>query len=192
MALGEKSIQSRSSVSRRVDPNDFYSFVLFSSTIAFSITVLSSTYWLFILLVLIDGIATYLRSDSLVSLDRSIGALSLVVLSAVLLSFNVIYLILEVLAVVVLVDLSFLLRRFSDTKLESSIIKRRVGSYIYTMIPSFFISYALIFLYSYVFQSTNLSALVLGLSSIGSLIVIIAVVRYFPSPSSFIKGKAEK
>lgn len=179
-------------MSRRVDPNDFYSFVLFSSTIAFSITVLSSTYWLFILLVLIDGIATYLRSDSLVSLDRSVGAVSLVVLSAVLLSFNVIYLILEVLAVVVLVDLSFLLRRFSDTKLESSIIKRRVGSYIYTMIPSFFISYALIFLYSYVFQSTNLSALVLGLSSIGSLIVIIAVVRYFPSPSSFIKGKAEK
>jgi hypothetical protein len=169
---------------RGVDLHDFYSFIVFSAMVAFSIAILPEAYWFFAFLILIDGVGTFFNSAALVAFDRAVCAISLVILSAVLLSFNAIYLILEALLAFVVLDLGFLLRKFSDTNVESPIIKKRIWSYAYVIVPSFLLSYALIFFYSFVPQSADVSALILGLSSIGAFLIVLVVARYFLLPAN--------
>lgn len=166
----------------RVEWLDVCSFLLFLSMNAFAVALLTNIYWFFLLLVLIDGAATLFCINLMLSLDRLAFAFLLVVLSATVLSFNIVYLVLEMLSLVALLDFSFLLRRVSSTKFESTILKRRLTSYADTLVPSFFISYAVVYLFSFIPKSQTLAAPIFAISSVGAIFVILVVVRSL-SPS---------
>ncbi|MGI0086254.1 MAG: hypothetical protein ACREBQ_14335, partial [Nitrososphaerales archaeon] len=140
-------------------------------------------YGSFLLLVLLDSAATLFSINLLVSLDRSAFAFTFVVLSAAFLSFNIIYLVLEIIVLVALLDFSFLLRKLSDTKFERAILNRRLAFYGETLVPSFFLSYAVIYLYSFIPNSQSFAAPVFAISSVGAIFIILVMVRSLSSPS---------
>lgn len=182
-----KGIRSKS----RFEWLDVCSFLLFLSMNLFAVALFTNIYWFFLLLILVDGLATLYGMNLVVSLERSAFAFLLVLLSATVLSFNVVYLVLEMLSLVALLDFSFLLRRLSDTKFESIILKRRLSSYVDTLLPSFFLSYAVLYLYSFIPTSQSFADPIFAISSVGAIFVILVVVRSL-SPTFFGRKQAGK
>ncbi len=167
--------------SRRVlEPNEILSFVLTAGVMLFSSLLFPAAYWLFILLTFVDGLATAFRNDSVLSVDRSIYALGVLVLGAIDFRISVVPMILEAVSVIALMDFLFLVRktRSRSTKDFFQIILRRLESYAVALLPAAIFSIVLIYLgglaIGTTIGSTN-AILEFGLASITVFAIILYV-----------------
>jgi hypothetical protein len=156
-----------------------YSFLLFGALTLSAVALFPGTYLLFVLIVTVDGAATLLKSDSMVSVDRSAFFLALLALSVARGSQDLFFLFLEMVLAIAALDITFLLRRLSGTLVDASVVRGRLVSYGYTLVPTLLLSYALTSLYSSISGSSPPDPLVLlAVSSTGALLSIYAVTRY--------------
>ena len=156
-----------------------YSFLLFCALSLSAVALFPGTYLLFAVIVMVDGVATLLKSDSSVSADRSAFFVALLVLSVARGSQDLFFLFLEMVLAIAALDVSFLLRRLHGTVADASVIRGRLESYGYTLVPALLLSYALILLYSSISGSSPPEPLVLlAISSTGALFSVYAVTRY--------------
>ena len=123
------------------------SFIIFCVLCTVAIAAFAAYYLLFVALAVLDGTATFFSSDTVVFIDRSILFFGLIVLTALWIP-NLLLLTFETLALFVILDMSFFLRRLADTRIETSVLKRRLQSYAYTVVPAFLLTYVLISLFS--------------------------------------------
>jgi hypothetical protein len=84
----------------------------------------------------------------------------------------------------VILDMSFFLRRLADTRIETSVLKRRLQSYAYTVVPAFLVTYILISLFSVLptdIVPPSSALFVLSASSAGAFVTVWLVTRYLSS-----------
>jgi hypothetical protein len=137
---------------------------------------------IFLVILEVDGLATLANSDLVVSVDRSTFFLALLILSVAQGSHDLFFLFLEVVLVITALDFSFLLRRIRGTIVDPSVLKSRLESYAYTVVPAFLLSYFLTLLYSFISGVSLPDPLaLLAVSSTGALFAIYAVSRYLSS-----------
>ena len=87
-------------------------------------------------------------------------------------------------------DVSFLLRRLHGTVVDASVVRGRLASYAYTLVPALLLSYSLTLLYSSLTGPSPPEPLaLLAVSSTGALFSIYAVSRYL-SPRKARQGSA--
>jgi len=158
------------------------SFVLTAAVMLSSSFFFPAYYWLFIFLTLIDGTATSLRSQRILSLDRIFFGLIVLVLGSFVLGFDILGMILETALVIVILDFLFLVRKMwthsrSDFR---TIVLQRFRSYAFTLIPAVLLSAGLIYLGS-IAISGNLgqsnAILELGIASIVVFLIILFAAR---------------
>lgn len=163
-----------------------FSLLLFSSLCLVSALFLASNnYWwwpLFGVLVGMDLIGMLASVGSVVAIDRSVLFLTVVITEIAENPSDVFLLTLLILGLVVVLDFSFFLRRVDGTNLDRNVFARRLKSYAYTVLPAALLTYLLLFVYSqYLGFSLTDAVVVLGLSSVGTLIIVYAVVRFLLS-----------
>jgi hypothetical protein len=95
---------------------------------------------------------------------------------------NIFLLTLVIIGLIAVLDFSFVLRKVDGTSVDWGVFARRLRSYAYTVLPAFLLTYLLLFVYS---QNLGFSlvdaAIVLGLASVGTLVIVYAVVRFIAS-----------
>lgn len=163
-----------------------FSLLLFSSLCLISAAFLanSSSYWwwLFGILVVMDVLGMLASAGSVVSADRALFFVVVVITAIVRNPSNVLLLTLEILGLIAMLDFSFLLRRVDGTGVDRSVFTGRLKSYAYTVFPSFLLTCLLLFVFSQNLQfSLYEAAIVLGLTSVGALIIVYVVVRFILS-----------
>jgi hypothetical protein len=159
------------------------SFIVFCILCAVAMAAFASYYLLFVGLIVIDGSATFFSSDSVISVDRSILFFGLIILTA-LSTPDLLLLAFETLALFAVLDMSFLLRRVADTRVETSVLTRRLQSYAYTIVPAFLLTYALISFFSALpadIVPPSSALFVLSASSAGAFLTVWLVARYLSS-----------
>jgi hypothetical protein len=166
-----------------------YSFILFGAISLCAMALFQGYYVLFVFLLAVDGLATVAKLGWAVAIDRVAFFASLLVLSLTVGGYTVFFLFAEVILVVTCLDMSFFLRRLGRTIVEDTVIRHRVMSYAYTMLPAFLLSYSLAFLYSLVsaFPSSEAVAF-LAVSSAVGLSAIYALSRYLSTRSTDSRG----
>jgi len=162
--------------------SESYSFLLFCVLAISAVALFAGYYAVFLVLILVDGLATLSNSDLMVSIDRSTFFLVLVFLSVAGDSHDLFFLFLEIVLAITALDFSFLLRKIRGTSVEPSVITNRLQSYAYTSVPAFLLSYLLTFLYSSVSGiSLPFPLALLAASSTAALFAIYAVSGRFSS-----------
>jgi hypothetical protein len=162
------------------------SFIIFCVLCVVGMAAFSAYYLLFVGLLVLDGAATFFSIDTVVSIDRLILFFGLIILSALWIP-NLLLLTFETLAVFAILDISFFLRRLADTRIETSVLKRRLQSYTYTIVPAFLLTYVLILLFSVLPADVvplSSALFVLAVSSAGAFVTVWLVTRYLSSLAS--------
>lgn len=156
-----------------------YSFLIFVCLTAIAISAFYAEYPIFLLILVLDAVATIANSDALAAADRSVYFLTLVLLSVTLGPYSLPILFLEVLLVIAALDFSFLLRKMRGTVVDAAPLLKRLESYAYTILPAFLASYLLTFLYYPVAGASETDPLpVLAISSAVALLAIYSVSRH--------------
>ena len=162
-----------------------FSLFLFSSLCLVSASFLASNsywWWLFGFLVAMDLIGMLASAGTVVAADRALLFLTVVIAEIVENPSNVFLLTLVILGLIVALDFSFFLRKIDGTNTDASVVVMRLKSYAYTVIPAFLLTYLLLFVYSqYLGFSLTEAVVVLGLTSVGTLIIVYAVSRFMLS-----------
>lgn len=159
----------------RIQIPELISFLLATSLMLGSGLIFFHQYLVyFIFLTAIDGLATFARIRLFLALDRSIFALSLMFMTAILSKFTVIELVLEVLLLITIVDMSMLLQRLTRTGDPIDIIRSRLRSYLFTIVPSAVFSIGMIYIYSVIifFPGALPQVLELGLAATGVFVLL--------------------
>jgi len=158
------------------------SFLLFCALSLSASALFSADYPIFLVILTADGLATLANSDRTVDIDRSTFFMAIIVLSVAQGQSNVFFLFLEVTMVVAALDFSLLLRRLRGTVVDPSVLRHRLRSYAYTVIPAFLLSYSATFLSSFVSDvALPDPLLLLAASSTAALFVIYLVSRLLSS-----------
>lgn len=161
---------------------ELISFVLFALLALLAGALLPGFYIVFLVILEADGLATLANSDVLVSADRSVYFLALLILSVAEPSLNLLSLFAEIVLVIVALDFSFLLRRLRNTRFDLSVLTGRLESYAYTALPALLVSYTLTTLYSVASGGVVPDPLAfLVASSVIALFAIYAISRYLSS-----------
>jgi hypothetical protein len=160
-----------------VDTYDALSFlIIFVAGLTASV-FLRPLFWIFFVILLIDGLATLGRNDALIAIDRIGLAVILLVGSLILLDLSPVLLVIETLGVFVLIDFSFFVRRLSLTTVEPGLISRTFRSYGLTVGGSFAVSYIAIYLFSVFSISSAITISALGASSAAVFAIVFISVR---------------
>lgn len=168
----------------RIQIPELIAFLLAASTMLGSGLILFQHYLLyFIVLTAIDGLSTLARIRLFLALDRTIFALSLMLMTAILAKFTVVELVLEVLVLVTIVDVSMLLQRLTHTGDPIDIIRSRLRSYLFTILPAAVFSLGMIYIYSIIilFPAAFSQVLELGLAATGVFVLLWYFVRLLAS-----------
>jgi hypothetical protein len=157
-----------------------FSFMIFSSICITAAAFLPDNYWwLFGVLIVIDGLGTLARTDSVVSIDRAVLFLTVVLLTMIRNPFNLFFLTLQILALFTTLDFSLLLSKVDGTKVDANVLTSRLKSYAYIVLPAFLLSYLLLYADSQNLEFGGFEAVIgFGLASIGVLIVIYVVAHF--------------
>jgi hypothetical protein len=156
--------------------------LLFCALSLSAVALFSGYYVVFLVILTVDGLATLANSDRAVDVDRSTFFLALLVLSVAQGPSNLFFLFLEIALVVVALDFSFLLRRIRGTVVGPNVLRIRLRSYAYTVVPAFLLSYSLTFLSSFVSDvALPDPILLLAASATAALFVIYVVSRFLSS-----------
>jgi hypothetical protein len=172
----------------RLTPFEVCSLVIVCSLCAVGMVAFAAFYLLFVALIVIDGTATFFAFNAVISVDRSILFIGLTILSTLSIP-NLLLLTVETLVLFAILDISFFLRRVADTRVETSVLKRRLQSYVYTMVPAFLLTYALISLFSILpigIIPPSSALFVLSASSAGAFVTVWLAIHYV---SSFLKAE---
>jgi hypothetical protein len=159
---------------------DSYETMSFLIVFVFGIVssiVLRPIFWLFFVILIIDGLATLGHNDALIAIDRIGLGIIFLVGSLLLLNLTAVILILETLAVFVVLDLSFLARRLAFTAVEPGLIGRNARPYGLTIGGSLSVSYIAIYLYQSFSLSAGVTISALGVASAGVLAIVLLSVK---------------
>jgi len=162
------------------------SFLIFCVLCVAAMEAFEAYFLLFVALVVLDGAATFFSVDTLISVDRSILFFGLIILTALWMP-NLLLLTFETLALFAILDMSLFLRRLADTRIETSVLKRRLQSYTYTIVPAFLLTFVLISLFTVLpadIIPVWLALFVLAASSAGAFATVWLVTRYLSSLTS--------
>jgi hypothetical protein len=178
----EKPPERLLDVDRRKRPADAflaYSFLLFCALALAAIVLFPEYYPFFVALVMVDGLATLMKSEFVVCVDRSLLFITLIVASVAIGSYGLFFIFLEVLLMIAALDVSFLLRRLQGSVVDLSVVKARLRSYLFTLVPAFLLSYSLTYLYSSISVSSSQEALVLlAVSCPAALLSVYGLLRF--------------
>jgi len=158
------------------------SFVATAAVMLSSSIFFPGYYWLFIFLALIDGTATSLRSERVLTLDRIFFALVVLVLGSIAAGFDILAMILETATVIVILDFLFLVRQYWTRSHGDffAVVLQRFRSYAYSLLPAIVFSAELIYLGSVALRSQvgqSNAILEVGIASIGVFLIILFVAR---------------
>jgi hypothetical protein len=162
--------------------SEVLSFGATAVSMLISIIFFPGDYWLFILLIFLDGLATSFKSERAVIADRILFALFLLILGSIALGFDILGMILETAVVIAVIDFLFLIRRMWTQSARDFfvIVSYRLRSYIYTLIPAVVFSAGLTYIGSALI-GTNLgpanAILELGIASIAVFLIILFAAR---------------
>lgn len=160
---------------------EVYSFVATSLAMFCAIIFFPSYYWLFLLLVLVDGAATSLQSPRAVSANRIFFGIIILILGAIAFGFNILGMILETALVIIILDFLFLIRQMWTSKRDFlGIFFSRFRSYGYTLLPAFVFACGLTYIGSSVIVARIGPAnaiLELGLASVAVFLIIFFATR---------------
>jgi hypothetical protein len=162
------------------------SFIIFCVLCVVAIAAFEAYYLLFVVLLVLDGAATFFSIDTLISADRSILFFGLIILTALWIP-SLLLLTFETLTLFAILDMSLFLRRLADTRIETSVLKRRLRSYTYTIVPAFLLTFVLISLFSVLpadIVPVWLALFVLAASSAGAFVTVWLATRYLSSLAS--------
>ena len=144
----------------------------------------TSSYWwyLFGVIVVIDLLGMLASVDTVIATDRAAFFLVIVVAEIAENPSNIFLLTLVILGLIGVLDSSFFLRKVDGSGVDRDPVVKRLKSYAYTLLPAFLLTYLMLFVYS---QSLGFSlvdaAIVLGLTSAGTLIIVYLGVRFMLS-----------
>jgi hypothetical protein len=162
---------------------EIYSFALIvGSMFVSSLFLLPSYYWLFLILAFVDALSTRYRQDSLVAIDRMTFAFVLLLLSAQVLGFGILYIMVETVLLIGLLDVSFLMRKIKGSG-GLSIVGLRLRTYLYSLVPALLFSFGMVFIYSELLgaraalTSSPTAVLELGLASFALMVLVVVVVH---------------
>ena len=161
---------------RRATWLDMHSLLIFLLANAVGILLFRNLFWLFVFLAIVDTLATFLSVDQIVLIDRCFFTLAVIILSSALFSYSAIYLVIEITLILLALDFSFLLRKLSDTSFEIAILRRWLSSFGKYLALSFFVSFAMIYIYSYT-SGVSVGAPILAISSVAAIFIILVVTR---------------
>jgi hypothetical protein len=167
---------------RSLENGELLSFLLTVATMLFSSLFFRPFYWVFILFALFDGLATLYKYGLVLSINRIAFAFIVLLLSAVSLGVDVLAIILETVALIMILDLSSLLRKVSyhSTRDFSTIISSRFHSYLYTLVPATVLSIGLTYLGAASFSAainSQYAILGVGLASVAVFAIIFLAAR---------------
>ncbi|MGA2877076.1 MAG: hypothetical protein ABSE82_16285 [Nitrososphaerales archaeon] len=159
-----------------------FSLLLFAS-LCITVALLQSSYWwLFGALIVVDVLGMLASADSIVSGNRAVFFLAVMVTVIVGNPSNIFVLTLEMLGLIASLDFSFLLRKVDGTGVDRSVFADRLRSYVYTILPAFLLTYLMLYLYSQNLEFNSFDAVIaLGLASVGVLAIIYVVVHFLIS-----------
>jgi hypothetical protein len=174
---------------RALDKTEVYSFVLIvGSMVAFDALLFPGYYWLFLILGLVDGFSTRYRNGTLIAVERIFFAFFVLLASAVSLSFGVAEICTETALVIALIDFSFFLRRVENPASGemSKVIRARIVSYGYSLLPAAVFSVGAVSLLSSAFQfrpvfgaiaNPGYAVAEVALTSVGVFALLVLVAR---------------
>ena len=168
---------------RRIEQSELWSFVLVASTmVLYGAVLLPRDFLLFFIgMSLLDGYLTFYRMDTLISIERSLFAFIALLLTSTTTGYTVLPLMIECVVIIALLDTSALLRRIRYSDQQVRIIKRRLRSYLVSLVPALFFSFAMVYIYSSVAYTPQGSTIPLGISAAAVFIVILVVARILVS-----------
>ena len=186
--MQERSTPEEQDIRASVRAGELYSFFLIAGAMVAAALAFLPVFWIFVLFVLIDGLAVRFRIGIASTVNRIAFVFVLLLLSSA--SFGVLSMIGETLALLVILDISFLLRELRQCSREDlyNIVTSRVRSYAYTIVPAGVFSFGVLYLASTTFSSAvgqGYAISLLGISSVAAFLVVLFVIRAFrPEKSS--------
>ncbi|MHB8567153.1 MAG: hypothetical protein ACYC7D_11545 [Nitrososphaerales archaeon] len=170
----------------RIESTELFSFLLVAGSMLASAIIFFPGYFVFfVVLALIDGASTYAKVRLFLSLDRALFGLALILMSAILASFSVLELIVETLLLIAVLDFSFMLRGLSPSGNSWSIVRTRLKSYLFSIVPAGVFAIGTVYIYSVVLLSSAPEpVLELGLASAGTFLLILYLMRALISINS--------
>ena len=167
----------------RVGTFEILSLLLFALMSVAAFGFLAYAAWVFVALIIIDVLGTLTSISFIVSFDRALLFFAVVALFVQKSSFNIFFMTIVIMILFATLDFSFLLRQLDGTRVDASVMTARLKSYVFTVLPALLVTYALVlYLYSINIQFSAVQAMVvLGLSSVGVLVVIYTIASYLLS-----------
>ena len=173
---------------RPSNPPGFYklaSFLIFSTLASIATLFFPRIFvWVFIFLVVLDGIGIFAVTDFAVSANRAFFFIVVSVFALVSNYWNIFLLTIEVLGLFAIIDFSLLLRKLDGTNVEGfGVLVNRLRAYSRTVVPAFLLTYLFFFFFSYygLALSSFESLIIFGLASAGAFFSVYALVRYLLS-----------
>jgi hypothetical protein len=160
------------------------SFAIFAILNIAAMIVEGKFFGFYIVLLAVDLVATLLDSGTTIQFDRGIFVLLFIVLGSFSGQFGALQSMTAVLAVVTTIDFTIFLRKLEDTKVSNRVILKRLQSCLYTIVPTFLISYAVIYLYSQITITGRLSVFVIGMGSVVAFLIIYFLVQNIANPKA--------
>jgi len=151
-----------------------------------SAIILQPFFWLFVMFALVDGLATLFQIGLVVSVSRIAFAFTFIVLNSA--NFGVLAITTETLALIAVLDFSFLLREIKQHAGNDilNILGSRLGSYLYTLVPAGIFSTGVLYIASLPLSNgvnSEIAITLLGVTSTAILLIILFVARTFRSES---------
>jgi hypothetical protein len=133
---------------RTLEKGELVSFLLAAAAMLLSSVFFPAYYWIFVFLAVIDGLGTATRIDFVVTIDRLVYSLLVLLLGGILFGLSVLPMILETVGMIALLDQLFLIRRihWQSSSDFFQIIVRRLRSYLFTLVPAAVFSIGLIYI----------------------------------------------
>lgn len=143
---------------------------------------LSYLWYLFLTLVATDALGTLASNNTVVAADRALYFLGAVTTEIVEHPAGVFQSTIVILGLIAALDFSLLLRKLDATSVDLGILTVRLKSYALTILPAFLLTYVLLYAYSLNLGfSPADAAIVLGLTSVGVLVIIYWTVTFMLS-----------
>lgn len=181
-----KALSNRKTVIKlHFETFELWSVLVFAALILGGIVLQSSFAYLYLALLILDLMGTVFDLGALVSIDRSAFAVFFILFGAFAEGFSGFETVLSVIAIIVLLDFSFLLSRIQDTHiLASSSLVKRLRAYVPTAGSAILVSYLFIFLYSEVSFALPYAILVFGVAMVSTLLLFVTIIKTFKNAAS--------
>jgi hypothetical protein len=156
------------------------SWLLFAAFILVAIVLQPSFLSFYIALLVFDFLLTLFDLGALITIERPFFGLIFVLVGAFAENYTAFESVVSVIAVIVLVDFTFLVRRLHDTNaITYSVLLKRLRAYVPSAGSAILVSYLFIFLYSQLSFALPYAIGIFGVATVGAFLLFVKIIRTF-------------